>query len=137
MECGRKFPRICVNFQIKYDLVKWNESPHHPQAKKTMVATCQDLSVRGIRFRHNLDLPERTIRKLREGTLKLNLEFNLPDDDRPINILGRMIFCGEDEDSVEDENIDRRCMGVLFIDIDPGDYSKLTDFIQTRLTDKD
>lgn len=128
----RKFPRIIANFPIKYEVIKWNKLPHHPH--KAMVTTCHDISARGIRFEHNLDLTDRTIGKLREGSLKLNLEFTLPNVDKPINLLGRMIYCQEDENQEEDVN--KQCMGVLFIDIDAENYSRINEFIQLKISGK-
>lgn len=138
-DCKRNFPRITVHFSVKYEAVKWDESPHHPH--NPMVAECHDLSVRGMRFSHSLDLTDKVLKKLREGALKLNLEFTLPNEKEPINLLGRMIYCGEEGeeegDEVEaEEVIDKKCMGIFFIDIDPSDFQKIENFIQAGVTGK-
>ncbi len=130
MECRREFPRVNLEFAVKYEVIKWDESCHHP--KKPMEATCHDISIRGIRFEHNLELTDRIIKHLKEGTSKLNLEFSLPDDDTPINILGRAVYCGEEENELEDEK-SNQCMGVAFIDIEPDDYLKINEFINSSV----
>ncbi len=132
MDCNRKFPRVPIHLAIKYEVVKWNENPHHPQ--KALVAESQNLSLRGIGFSHDLDLPEKTIKKLREGSLKLNLEFTLPNDSTPVNLLGRMIYCGEEDD--EETEVNKLCMGILFIDIDPKDYVKISEYVKANLPEK-
>lgn len=136
-DCKRNFPRIPASFPVKYEVVKWNESPHHPH--NPMTAECHDLSVRGMRFSHSLDLAGRVLKKLREGSMKLNLEFTLPNDGRPINLHGRMIYCGEDDENDEggqEENVDSKCMGILFIDIDQCDYQRIDQFIQSGASGK-
>lgn len=141
IDCKRNFPRIPASFPVKYEVVKWNESPHHPH--NPMTAECHDLSVRGMRFSHSLELTDRTLKKLREGSMKLNLEFTLPNDGLPINLLGRMIYCGEDDGKEEDkegedveEDVDNKCMGILFIDIDRSDYQRIDQFIQSGTSGK-
>lgn len=129
--CKREFPRVNVSFPVEYEVVKWKEAPHHP--KSGMKAECHDLSIRGIRFEHDLDLDEKILKKMREGVLKLNLEFTLPEDNRPINLLGRVVYCGEDEtDEPDDEENDGiiQCMRVVFVDIKSSDYEKISKFIQ-------
>ena len=129
--CKRKFPRVDADIPIKYEVIKWTETSHHPE--KALEAKCHDLSVRGIRLEHSLELSDKIIKKLREGTLKLNLEFKLPNVEEPINLLGRVIYCDEEEENGGEEEADSKCMGILFIDIEPEDYLKISQYIQSKL----
>tara|TARA_B100000959_G_C14772051_1_gene537915 strand:+ start:350 stop:751 length:402 start_codon:yes stop_codon:yes gene_type:complete len=130
MECKRKFPRTNANLQVKYGLVSWDDSPHVLE-QNAMVAKSNDISARGIRFTHELDLTKKTLKKLQDGSVKLNLEFTLPNEEKSINILGRVIYCGDDEDNEED--IKNQCIGVYFLDISPNDLSRIDRFVQSSL----
>ncbi len=125
--------KVLVDFPVKYEVVKWNELPHQPETA-TMV-NCSDISVRGLRFNHNLNLTDKAIKKLREGTFKINLAFTLPNDDEPINLLGRVVYSGEGEEK-EGGEVNKQSMGILFIDIDSGDYEKIREFVQDKTSDK-
>lgn len=130
MECRREFPRIAVDVPVKYDVVGWDDSPHVLE-EKAMVAKSNDISARGIRFTHELDLTKKAIKKLQDGSRKLNLEFTLPNEEKSINILGRVIYCGDDEENGED--IKNQCIGIYFLDISPNDLSKIDRFVQSSL----
>ncbi|HAK38010.1 MAG TPA: hypothetical protein DCM60_07145 [Nitrospina sp.] len=130
MECKRKFPRTTVNLPVKYDVVSWDDSPHVLK-QNALMAKSNDLSARGIRFTHELNLTKKTVKKLQDGSVRLNLEFTLPNEEKSINILGRVIYCGEDEDNGED--IKNQCIGVYFLDISPNDLSRIDRFVQSSL----
>tara|TARA_B100000315_G_C14070106_1_gene360203 strand:- start:58 stop:459 length:402 start_codon:yes stop_codon:yes gene_type:complete len=125
MGCRRTFPRTTVSLPVKYSVVKWDDSPH--DLEKAIVAKANDISARGIGFVHALDLNDKTIKKLQNGSLRLNLEFTLPNEEKPINILARMVHYGEDED--DDEAIKKQCMGVNFIDISEENLSIIDRFV--------
>ena len=96
-----------------------------------MVAKSNDISARGIRFTHKLDLTKKTIKKLQDGSVRLNLEFTLQNEEKSINILARVIYCGDDEDNEDD--IKNQCIGVHFLDISPNYLSRIDKYVQSSL----
>ena len=56
---------------------------------------------------------------------------SLPSEEKSINILGRVIYCGDDEDNEDD--IKNQCIGVHFLDISPNYLSRIDKYVQSSL----
>ena len=79
MQEKRMFPRIVSQMLVKYIVV--TESEFKKRVSDTLT---KDISVRGIRFVSEEELPPGT---------RLVLELNLPDVDHPITPPGKVVWC--------------------------------------------
>ena len=59
------------------------------------------------------------------------MEFTLPNEEKSINILAGVTYCGDDEDN--EDNIKNQCIGVHFLDIFSNDLSRIDMYAQPSL----
>jgi hypothetical protein len=130
MNESRKFPRIDIKIEIRYEFVKWNESKLD-KIKKPLYANSINISSRGVRIDHIPEIKSGMKRQLETGKKKIKAELFIYPDKPPMITFARLIWTDFD-DSNKSDNIE---CGLMFIDVSTDFFLEMEQFVFKHLKD--